>query len=145
MNAETENGELVVKILDEYMQSFQFSNPNMQVFSIHLHMDEATPYLHIDFVPFTMGKCGLNKEYRSNRLLQHRDLTTGADRKQNEINGVYAEKNSLRRSWNATALNGNKRKRTKSIYLSWITKRKNAQKKYRSWKRKNRLIKYKPD
>ena len=51
MNADTENGELAKQILDEYYQGFQERNPQLQVFSAHLHMDEATPHLHIDFVP----------------------------------------------------------------------------------------------
>ena len=55
MNAQTEDGALAAKVLDEYMQSFQARNPNLRVFSAHLHMDEATPHLHIDFVPFTTG------------------------------------------------------------------------------------------
>lgn len=55
MGVETEHGELAKKILDKYMQGFQESNPNLRVFSAHLHMDEATPHLHIDFVPFTTG------------------------------------------------------------------------------------------
>ena len=53
MNAKTDDGELVANILDEYMKNFQRRNPNTDVFSAHLHMDEATPHLHIDFVPFT--------------------------------------------------------------------------------------------
>ena len=55
MGAMTENGQLAKKILDEYMKGFQDRNPNLYVFSAHLHMDEATPHLHIDFVPFTTG------------------------------------------------------------------------------------------
>ena len=55
MAAESENGELAEKILDEYIKGFQERNPNLKVFSAHLHMDEATPHLHIDFVPFTTG------------------------------------------------------------------------------------------
>ena len=53
MGAETENGELAKKILDRYMHDFEKRNPNLRVFSAHLHMDEATPHLHIDFIPFT--------------------------------------------------------------------------------------------
>ncbi len=53
MNAKTSDGELAEKILDEYYQDFQKRNPYLKVFSAHLHMDEATPHLHIDFVPFT--------------------------------------------------------------------------------------------
>lgn len=61
MKSDSENGELAEKILDEYMKSFQQRNPNLRVFSAHLHMDEATPHLHIDFVPFTTGsKRGLD-------------------------------------------------------------------------------------
>ncbi len=55
MNAESENGQLTRQILDEYYRGFQERNPYLYVFSAHLHMDEATPYLHIDFVPFTTG------------------------------------------------------------------------------------------
>ena len=61
MNAESENGTLARKTLDEYYQGFQERNPQLKVFSAHLHMDEATPHLHIDFVPFTTGsKRGLD-------------------------------------------------------------------------------------
>ena len=61
MSALTDDGQLAKKILDEYYQDFQKRNPNLRVFSAHLHMDEATPHLHIDFVPFTTGsKRGLD-------------------------------------------------------------------------------------
>ena len=39
-------------ILCEFMEQFQKRNPNLHVFSCHLHMDEQTPHIHIDFVPF---------------------------------------------------------------------------------------------
>lgn len=55
MGVETEYCELATKILDEYMQGFKERNPNLYVFSAHLHLDEATPHLHIDFVPFITG------------------------------------------------------------------------------------------
>lgn len=61
MGAMTEDGLLAAKVLDEYMKEFQERNPTLKVFSAHLHMDEATPHLHIDFVPFTTGsKRGLD-------------------------------------------------------------------------------------
>ena len=37
--------------LDEYMHSFQQRNTNFYVFNAVLHMDEATPHLHIDYIP----------------------------------------------------------------------------------------------
>ena len=39
MNAESENGQLAKQILDEYYREFQTRNPNLYVFSAHLHMD----------------------------------------------------------------------------------------------------------
>ena len=61
MSADSEEGQLAAAVLDEYMKSFQERNPQLRVFSAHLHMDEATPHLHIDFVPFTTGsKRGLD-------------------------------------------------------------------------------------
>ena len=62
MSATGEHAELARTILDEYYQGFQERNPYLRVFSAHLHMDEATPHIHIDFVPFTTGsKRGLEK------------------------------------------------------------------------------------
>ena len=55
MAAGTEEGELAVKVLDEYMKDFQQRNPTLRVFSCYLHLDEATPHLHIDFVPYVTG------------------------------------------------------------------------------------------
>ena len=61
MNSKSPDGELAERILDEYYQDFQKRNSYLKVFSAHLHMDEATPHLHIDFVPFvTNSKRGLD-------------------------------------------------------------------------------------
>ena len=61
MSSTSENGELARTVLDKFMRTFQERNPNLHVFSAHLHMDEATPHLHIDFIPFTTGsKRGLS-------------------------------------------------------------------------------------
>ena len=61
MGVGTENGDLAAEILDKFMRSFQERNPNLHVFSAHLHLDEKTPHLHVDFVPFTTGsKRGLS-------------------------------------------------------------------------------------
>lgn len=56
MGVLTENGALTKELLDEYMQGFQERNPTLRVFGAFLHMDEATPHLHIDlFVPYVSG------------------------------------------------------------------------------------------
>lgn len=61
MNAKNEDGLLAKRILTEFMDEFQARNPNLYIFLAHLHMDEETPHLHIDFVPYIMGsKRGLD-------------------------------------------------------------------------------------
>lgn len=52
---DSDAGKEAVEMLDEYMKGFQERNPNLRVFAAHMHLDEATPHLHIDFVPFTTG------------------------------------------------------------------------------------------
>lgn len=57
----TPQGEVCKQILDEYMRDFQRRNPNLYVFNAVLHMDEATPHLHIDYIPLAHGyKQGLS-------------------------------------------------------------------------------------
>ena len=60
----TPEGNLAVKVLDQYMQDFQQRNPNLRVFSCYLHQDEATPHLHIDFVPYVTGWKGKGMDTR---------------------------------------------------------------------------------
>ena len=61
MNARSEDGLLAKRILTEFMEEFQVRNLNLYVFSAYLHMDEETPHLHIDFVPYITGsKMGLD-------------------------------------------------------------------------------------
>ena len=96
MNASSENGQLARQMLDEYMQSFQQRNPTLRVFSAHLHMDEATPHLHIDFVPFTTGsKRGLETRVSLNKALEALDFT-GGTKSHTELNQwIEAEKQAL--------------------------------------------------
>lgn len=51
-NAKSQEGQITKEVLMEFMEDFQVRNPNLYVFSAHLHMDEETPHVHIDFVPF---------------------------------------------------------------------------------------------
>lgn len=57
----SDDGKLATQILIEFEKEFQKRNPHVRVFNSVLHMDEHTPHLHIDFVPFaTNQKRGLS-------------------------------------------------------------------------------------
>ncbi len=96
MNADTENGELAKQILDEYYQGFQERNPQLRVFSAHLHMDEATPHLHIDFVPFTTGsKRGLDTRVSLKQALATQGFKGGSRGDTEWSQWVQSEKEQL--------------------------------------------------
>jgi len=96
MGAESENGQLARQVLDEYYRSFQERNPQLRVFSAHLHLDEATPHLHIDFVPFTTGsKRGLDTRVSLKQALAAQGFK-GGSRGDTEWNQwVSSEKSAL--------------------------------------------------
>ena len=96
MSATGNHAELAMTILDEYYQGFQKRNPYLRVFSAHLHMDEATPHLHIDFVPFTTGsKRGLETRVSLKKALLHQGFE-GQGRDDNELNRwILSEKKVL--------------------------------------------------
>ena len=94
--AETEFGERAKAALDEYYQSFQARNPNLYVFSAHIHMDEATPHIHIDFVPFTTGsKRGLDTRVSLKQALAAQGFKGGSRGATEWNQWVQAEKEVL--------------------------------------------------
>ena len=94
--SDSENGELAAKILDEYMKEFQERNPTLRVFSAHLHMDEATPHLHIDFVPYiTESKRGVDTRVSMKQALNTLGFK-GGSRGDTELNQwINSEKKQL--------------------------------------------------
>ena len=96
MSAMGEHAELARTVLDEYYQGFQERNPYLRVFSAHLHMDEATPHIHIDFVPFTTGsKRGLETRVSLKQAMLNMGFK-GEGRSDNELNRwILSEKKVL--------------------------------------------------
>ncbi len=64
-------GKLASQILIEFEKDFQKRNPHIRVFNSVLNMDENTPHLHIDFVPFaTNQKRGLSTRNALTKALE---------------------------------------------------------------------------
>lgn len=67
----TEDGELTAKILQEFYYKLQENNPHIHIFNAVIHMDEATPHLHIDFIPVaTENKRGLSTKNSLSKALE---------------------------------------------------------------------------
>ena len=96
MGSGTMEGQLAAKILDEYMKGFQERNPTLRVFAAHLHLDEATPHLHIDFIPYVTGsKRGLDTRVSLKQALSSLGFK-GGSRSETELNQwVQSEKQKL--------------------------------------------------
>ena len=96
MSADSDEGRLAAAVLDEYIRAFQERNPNLRVFSAHLHMDEATPHLHIDFVPFATGsKRGLDTRVSLKQALAAQGFTGGTRGDTEWSQWVRSEKEQL--------------------------------------------------
>ena len=94
--ADTSIGERARATLDEYYWGFQERNPNLYVFSAHLHMDEATPHIHIDFVPFTTGsKRGLETRVSLKQALAEQGFRGGTRGATEWNQWVQSEKEQL--------------------------------------------------
>lgn len=96
MGSEAVEGQLATKVLDEYMKGFQERNPTLRVFAAHLHLDEATPHLHIDFIPYVTGsKRGLDTRVSLKQALSSLGFK-GGSRSETELNQwVQSEKQKL--------------------------------------------------
>lgn len=96
MSAESDNGQIARQVLDEYYRGFQERNPQLRVFSAHLHLDEATPHLHIDFVPFTTGsKRGLDTRVSLKQALAAQGFKGGSRGDTEWSQWVLSEKEQL--------------------------------------------------
>ena len=96
MGADSENGQLAMQILDEYYRGFVERNKSLYIFSAHLHMDEATPHIHIDFVPYVTGSTrGLDTRVSLKQALSTLGFV-GASKQDTEWNQfINAEKEHL--------------------------------------------------
>ena len=95
-NVKGEDCELVSRILDEYYSGFKERNPQLRVFSAHLHLDEETPHLHIDFVPFMTGsKRGLDTRVTLKQALAMQGFKGGTREETEWSQWVQSEKDIL--------------------------------------------------
>lgn len=87
MSADNENGQLAMQVLDEYYRGSQERNPQLRVFSAHLH---------IDFVPFTTGsKRGLDTRVSLKQALAAQAFKGGSRGDTEWSQWVQSEKEQL--------------------------------------------------
>lgn len=62
------------EILLEWFKGFEERNPNLKVYNAVIHNDEASPHMHLNFVPVASGyKRGLEKQVSFDRAITQQD------------------------------------------------------------------------
>ena len=80
----SEGGQRAAGALTEFAKTFQERNPHLRVFNMVLHMDEATPHLHVDYIPVATEQTrGLSVRVSMKQALKQQGFT-GIGRKQTE-------------------------------------------------------------
>lgn len=81
----SEAAKVARDILDEYARTFQERNPNLILFNAVLHMDEATPHLHLDYIPVAHGyKTGLSTRNSLTKGLQEMGIAPAVSKSDTE-------------------------------------------------------------
>lgn len=81
----TEDAKVAIEVLEQYAKTFQERNPNLYMFNCVMHLDEATPHLHIDYIPVAHGyKTGLETRNSLTKALQQMGFPKAVSKKKNE-------------------------------------------------------------
>ena len=75
----TADSKIAAECLREYMDGFQQRNPNFYVFNAVMHLDEATPHLHFDYIPIGHFECGLDTRNAMAKALEEMGFGKGKD------------------------------------------------------------------
>ena len=78
--------DALADMLQQYLDEFQTRNPQMKVFYAVVHMDEATPHLHLDYIPYITGqKRGLDTRVSNDKAIQQMGHKNWTEWKNNEM------------------------------------------------------------
>ena len=76
-----ESKEVGATMLKNWFEGFQERNPQLIVYNAAIHMDEATPHMHLNFVPVATGyKRGLEKQVAFDKAILQQNATLNPER-----------------------------------------------------------------
>ncbi len=103
----SENWQTAIDLLDEYMREFEKRNPNLKVFNAVMHLDEACPHLHIDFIPVCYNQNqGLKTRVSMKRAIQQMlGITTSRKKECEAVLWCNAERDEMTKILNAHQIN----------------------------------------
>ena len=92
----SDEAKTATEILQEFSEDFVKRNPHLRVFNAVIHLDEATPHVHIDFVPFATGqKRGLSTRNTLSKALEQQGFKGESKLETNTKKWIESEKAAL--------------------------------------------------
>jgi len=83
----SETREKAAMTLKKYIETFEERNPNLKLIGAYIHMDEASPHLHFDYIPVATGyKTGLSIRNSLSKAMEQMGYVVegGASKKNNQ-------------------------------------------------------------
>lgn len=87
-----ETREKAKRALLEYVDTFEQRNPNLKLIGAYIHMDEASPHLHLDYIPVAHGyKRGLSARNSLDRAMKEMGFIPEKESRQNNATKMWKE------------------------------------------------------
>lgn len=87
-----ETREKAKEALLQYAKGFQARNPNLRLVGAYIHMDEASPHLHLDYVPVAHGyKNGLQFRNSLDRAMKEMGFIPDNENRKNNATMLWKE------------------------------------------------------
>lgn len=78
--------------LVEYVNTFEAENPNLKLIGAYIHMDEASPHLHLDYIPVADGYTrGLEVRNSLDRAMKQMGYVPEKESRQNNATKMWKE------------------------------------------------------
>lgn len=90
--AEPQLRETAKECLIEYARTFESRNPNLKLIGAYVHMDEASPHLHLDYIPVAKGyKTGLQARNSLDKAMKQMGYTPVKESRKNNATKLWKE------------------------------------------------------
>ena len=78
--------------LVEYASTFESRNPNLKLIGAYIHLDEASPHLHLDYVPVATGYSrGLEKRNSLDKAMKQMGFQPESESRKNNATKLWKE------------------------------------------------------
>lgn len=87
------NREKAKTALKEYAETFPERNPNLKLIGAYIHMDEASPHMHIDYIPVAGGyKTGMKTRNSLDRAMKEMGFRPENENRKNNATKMWKDR-----------------------------------------------------